>query len=255
MAYKTFKSKYRSNPYKRTRRGKYSRRTGRSFQARVNKALMRKAETKYYDIAEENVQLYHNLGYSAVTPVVTATKSIPTLFNCWADITQGTGRSQRVGDKIYPRGLSLKIWLANKLDRPNVMYRVIVCRAPKAIAGALTAFDTQPFDTATLGSTSMKLQLPLDQDRGFRALYDRVIRLESGTSGTAAGVNKECHKQIKIWIKRKKSRPIVYNNSASLDIVNNPLMFYVIPYDSYGTVFSDNIASCAYYARMYFKDI
>ena len=29
---------------------------------------------------------------------------------------------------------------------------------------------------------------------------------------------------------------------------------YIIPYDAYGTLYSDNIASCAYDCRLYYKD-
>lgn len=245
-----YKLKYRK--WKKRARGKLRR---QSFQTRVKRVMMKAAETKYYDLGEENVNLYHNLGYSAALPVVGGTKSIPTLFNCWSLITQGAGRQNRIGDKITPRGMSLKIWFANKDDSPNVMYRVLIVRAPKAIAGFATTFDIDPFQTVNLGANNNKLQLPVDQDRGFRALYDRVISLEKGTSGTAAGVNKECHKQIKIWIKRKNPKPIVYNAGAAQDIANNPLLFYIIPYDSFGTLFSDKRGSVAYWCRMYYKDV
>jgi hypothetical protein len=44
---------------------------------------------------------------------------------------------------------------------------------------------------------------------------------------------------VKINLLRKESRDIVYD-SATQNIVNSPLLLYVIPYDSYGTQITDN---------------
>jgi hypothetical protein len=95
--------------------------------------------------------------------------------------------------------------------------------------------------------------LPLDKDRGIKAYYDRVINCQNANSGTAASVNKEGHWLRKLFIRRKGAPRITFDN-LSAAIVNNPLLLYVIPYDSYGTVLMDNIASCSFYCRMYYKD-
>jgi len=251
MAYKR-KYSSRRKSYRKSRRGKYGRKRGaRSFQSRVKKAVLKTAETKFYDIADENVQLYHDRGTASG-----GTSSLTLLFNPWADIIKGTGRSDRVGDKITPRGMALKIWLANKSDRPNVMYRIMVVRMPKAVTGTVvTAANTTPFETTTpLGATGNAMILPLDKDRGVRALYDKVINLQTGFSAISAGQGKECHRYLKLWIRSKNPRDIIYENGGAT-IVNNPLLVYVIPYDSYGTLVTDNIASLSYYARLYYKDI
>jgi len=251
-----FKRKYSRKYSKKSRRGKSTRKYQRgSFQKRVKKAIQSVAETKYYDIANENTQLYHNYGYSNVAPVVSGASSISLLFNPWADIQPGTGRMQRIGDKIMPRGISLKLWLANKLDRPNLLYRIMVVRAPKTVTSTIVGYNNiYPFQNPDVGGANNCIINPLDSDRGFKALYDRVISLETGTSGTAAGVNKESHKYVKLWIKRKTSRPVVYDQGNQI-IINNPLLIYVIPYDSYGTLFTDNVASLAFYCRLYYKDV
>ena len=245
-----FKRKYkgRRRSFKRSRRGKFSRR-GRSFQSRVAKVLMKKAETKYFDIAEENLQLYHNPGTNAL-----ALSSIAQLYNPWSDITQGITRQTRIGDKITPRGMSLKLWIANKLERPNIMYRIIIARAPKSLQGSLTTYQAYPFQTANLGSTGNNMLLPMDSDRGFKALYDRIYNTNHGLTQFSAVSGRECHMYKKLWIKRKNSRPIVYDGSGTF-IVNNPLLIWIIPYDSYGTLTTDNIASCSYFVRMYYKDV
>lgn len=241
-------------------RGKYARRTGQgNFQSRVKKAVLRTAETKYYDVAEENVNLYHNIGYSSTLPVAGANPgSMSQFFNPWSDIPQGTGRNNRIGDKIYPRGMSIKLWLANKLDRPNVMYRVIVLRCPKSVENTIVTYNNRyPFELATLGSTGNAMLLPLDKDRGFKAYYDKVINNNTGYSARISGsfLGAESHKMVRLWIKSKKGANTIVFGQSNSGIVNNPLLLYVIPYDSYGTLISDNIASCSYYMRMYYKDV
>jgi len=251
MAYSRKRSRSRKYSTSRRRSGKSNQMGNRVFQSRVRSAVLKTAETKYYDVADENVQLYHNNGTNSL-PGNPA--GLSTLFNPWADISKGTGRQERIGDKITPRGMALKIWIANKLDRPNVMYRIILARLPKTLAGsAVTNSNVFAFQNANLGATGNLMISPLDSDRGIRPLYDKVFNNQMGHS--VSGVNlKECHMYKKLWIKSRKARNIVYD-SAGQFIVNNPLIIYIIPYDSYGTVVTDNIASCSYYARMYYKDI
>jgi hypothetical protein len=218
----------------------------------MNKAT----ETKFFDIAVENAQLYHNIGYHTTTPtVLSVPSSDSTFFNPWADIPAGTGRANRIGDKITPLSMNLKIWLANKADRPNVMYRVIVVRCPKSFGTTIMNYNNiYPFQLSQIGTTGNCMVLPLDYDKGFKPYYDRVFNVQAGFStlwGNTSG--KEVHKIINLKIKRRSRNSIVFDSSDGR-IVNNPLALYIIPYDSYGTLITDNIASYSYYCRMYYKD-
>lgn len=252
-----FKRKYRNKfrKFKKSRRGRSSRRGPRTFKARVAQVLNQKVETKYFDQGVENVNLYHNIGYSPTLPTIgTQPGSLSDLFNPWQDIGQGVGRQSRIGDKIHPRGFSLKIWLANKDTRPNVMYRIMVVRCPKTVSNTIVTYNNiNPFQPVNQGNVGNSMILPLDKDQGYRALYDRVFNLQLGSSNSGATL-REPHKLVKLWIKRKNTKPIIYDQSVGGPIVNNPLLIYVIPYDSWGTPTSDNIASCAYHCRLYFKD-
>ena len=97
----------------RTRRGRFSRRRRPNLKALVTRVLMKKAETKYYDIATENRrQLYHNLGGNGVNIPLSLTSLTPWL-NPWLNIAEGTKRYDRIGDKISPRGMSLMTWAAH----------------------------------------------------------------------------------------------------------------------------------------------
>lgn len=255
-----FKRKYRSRSRRtfRSRRGKYSRRTGRSFQARVRKVLMKAAETKYQDIAFENRQLYHNLGSEPNPPGVVIPVNVTSSsdwFNPWATITQGTARNQRIGDKITPRGMALKIYLANKSDRPNTMYRLIVAVLPKVVTTNITTNVFDPFQISTLGASGNNMVLPSDQDLGVKFLYDKIHRVGSQDPLLQASV-KEQTKVIKLWIKRKRSRPITFSGPLiGSTIINKPLAIYCLPYEQYSTLTTDRVGSWSGYMRMYFKDI
>jgi hypothetical protein len=202
---------------------------------------MKKAETKQFNIGVENIQLYHQLGASLAT-----TASINGIFNPWSNIAKGTARYNRIGDRIHPLGMKVKLYIANKTDRPNTMVRVIVAILPKTHAGLLgvqtiTTANFDPFEgTQDLGNVQNILCLDPDVDKGVRFLYDKVHRLlPIGATFTP----KEQTKLIRLSIKRK-SRDIVFDSDAQT-ITNNPLAFYVIPYEQYSTVTTDNVTSCA----------
>lgn len=237
----------RKRSYRKSRRGKYARK--RNLKRLITKVMMKKVETKYYDVAEENQQLYHNIGYSPVAPVSNFEGGMSVFFDLWSDISVGTTRQNRIGEKVYPRGMALKIWLSNKLDRPNVSYRVIIASMPRSRGNVVTTpNNVDLFQAPGLGNNGNKLLLPLDKDKGIKAYYDRIIRINN-----ASNTNKEIHKTLKLWIKRKRASPIVWDSNTG-QILNKPVSLYIIPYDSYGTIGTDNIASCAYWARIYFKD-
>lgn len=236
---------------------RYGRRTGRqSFRTRVKKVLNKMTETKFFQYGRENVQLYHDVGAST-GPAITHTALV---FNPWQLISQGTQQHQRVGDKLNPSMMVARLWLANKSDRPNVMYRIVVARLPKNYNGVITAANTLDLfraDDNGFGNGNSMCGM-IDNDKGIRAYYDKTINVQTGISSTVAGdpdvwYEKENHILIKLKIKRKKSRPIVFEPTGG--IVNNPVGVYVIPYDSYGTLQTDNIASCAITMRLYYKDI
>lgn len=247
-----YKRKYKKS-YRKKSRGKYTRKGRKSFKARVVQVLMKKVETKKYQFADENVPLYHNIGYTT-TPLGPVQCGLSQVHNIWADINRGTASFNRIGDRITPRGMLLKFWIANKSDRPNVMYRLIVARVPKAINGtATTSINVDPWDDVQLGSNGNKLIRTLDKDRGIKALYDKVFSVERGNAVSGVSL-KESHVTKKLWIKSKRSRDIVYDSTGSNQIVNNPIMVWLIPYDSYGTPQTDNVASCAYQGTIYYKD-
>jgi len=250
-----FKRKYRSRRFKKTRRGRYARRRGaRSFQKRVRKAVLKTAETKYYDIGIENEQLYHNCGTQQVL-FPGFVRSIPAWFNPWTNVGPGTGRMQRIGDKITPRGISIKMYLANKFDRVNTMIRVIVAILPKLISGSVVGTRFDPFQLANQGANGNNMLNPPDHDKNIKFLYDKIHRMSDQSKDVVgASTGKELTKVIRLWIKNKSARPIIYDQ-GTFDINIRPMAVYVIPYEQYSTLNTDNIATVAGYMRMYYKDV
>jgi len=206
-----------------------------------------------YDIGFENEQLYHNCGtFQILFPGYV--RAIPQWFNPWSVILKGTNRMDRIGDQIQPVGMSLKLWLANKWDRPQGMFRVIVAVLPKIVGVDVTIPRFNPFQIPNSGIVGNYMVMPADKDKGVKFLYDRIIRIQDRLPAVNINGTKENTHFLKLWIKRKKSRKIVYDTTAP-EIVNKPLAIYVIPYEQYSTLNTDNIASCAGFMRMYYKDI
>ena len=247
----SYRRSQKKRRFRKRARGKYS------LKKTVKRILNKQTETKYFDVAGENLELYHNVGQSGGVALATQRYSDPTFFNPWSDIPPGTGRANRIGDKITPLCMTLRLWLANKADRPAVMYRIIIAKLPKSYNNITTTSSSiLPFQFAQLGATGNVMCLPIDHDKGIKPYYDRTFNMQAtmaAFSGSITGNSKEQHKLIKIKIRRKRASPIVYDSSTQL-IVNSPLALYVFPYDSYGSLVTDNIASYSYTARMYYKD-
>jgi len=254
-----FKRKFRKSRRSKKTRGRFTRKTRKTFKARVTQVLMKKVETKMYHFAEENIQLNHNIGRNAGTALIPVMGSFTNIFNIWADIPKGTGSYNRIGDRITPRGMMLKIYLANKGDRPATMIRVIIARVPKAInATATLVANVQPFETALqLGNNGNKMLMNADNDRGIKFLYDKIHRPNANfvASRASGGLNKEPTKVFRLWIKSKKSRDIIYDSAGASQIVNNPILMWAIPYEQFSTVETDAVASIAYEGKLYYKDV
>lgn len=248
---------YRKRPWKKNRPGKYSRRAGaRSFQSRVNRVLMKKTETKFFDIGVQDNQLYHNLGWGTALIPPTVVTSIPTWFNPWINILQGSSRFNRIGDDILPRGMKVNLFLANKDDRPNTSYRIIVARIPKLYNGVITTASFDPFQAPNQGLCGNTHMLLPDHDKGVKFLYDRIhyMRTQQWTGGNAGWNSKELTKTVRLWIRRKKTNKIKYDTTSTM-IVNNPVAIYVLPYEQYSTLTTDRVASLTGFMRMYYKDL
>lgn len=207
----------------------------------INKVSLKKAETKETHRIEENINVNHN-AQSIRTSLLYTQQGI-------GDQDAGiTSYDCRVGNEIVARGMSIKMWFANKLDRPNVMYKVIVFRY-RADTVPTTIFKPQ-------GTTNIMLR-DIDTDR-YTVLAVKQFNLNQGSADriiTATDVfaGVEGHVYRKFWINLKNKKiQYIDNNNGSPKYYDMGIC--VCAYDSYGTLPSDTICSYAFNAKLYFKD-
>jgi len=189
----------------------------------------------------ENNNLYHNSQF-----IVNGL--LATTYGTGDDNSGLSANNVRLGDAVIARGLSIKLWIANKLDRPNVMYKIIIFRYQS---------NDNPSDIFLSQSTTNIMLRDFDTEK-YSIIAQKTFNLQVGVSNVASSVNsagatsKEAHKYVKFYIPLK-NKQIRYNNNSQIPKFKN-IGFMVAPYDSYGTLTTDNIASFAYNYKFYFKD-
>lgn len=218
--------------------------------ANLRKVQLKMCETKFFDSGAENVNLYHNVGYSAA--YAGASNPYATYVNLLG-LEQGSTATRRIGDSAWSVGLSINLWLSQKGDRPNVGYRILVLQYPDTAYGAAYSGINQKIFYPSAQGNSLLERVDTDM---YNVVYDKVIQPinQSGKNNTDFE-----HSHVhKFYI--RTGRSVVYR-SNSVDgattipkDMRNRLVLYVVPYDHYGTLVTDNIASVAYTFRHYFKD-
>lgn len=231
---------YKSNSKRVYRKRRYVRKPMQKAMVRIAKRVMlKKCETKYTTQPGVNAQLYHNGGSPAVYIYS------GNLLNT----TQGITQNNRIGDSILPVGCTIKLWLSNKLDRPNVMYRVMVLAVPPDKLGL-----TAPSDLFQ-GVLVNKMMDYVNTDM-YNIVYHRIINPKAGDYSLESGAtNKERSTYVTFKVPMPKGvLQFQTNNSVIPKYQKHCLVLSVIAYDAEGTLTSDNIASFTHCTRFYFKD-
>lgn len=237
-----------SRRYKKKTRmsGKYSR--GRqSFQSRVKKVLMKAAETKYIMSAGENNACYHDRGSSSAG-VLTSNQGT-VIWNPWFAISRGTSISNRIGDEITPRGMALRMLYNCASDRPSQCIRIIVAVVPKTVGSTL--LDGSNYDLLDAGGSNDTVTGMIKKE-GVRVLYDKTYTLQTlGVRAVPVAGDSRLFK--KLYIKSKRGSKLMWQQDGSL--ANKPVGVWVVPYDAYNTLRTDNLGFLNYTYKLYFKDI
>ena len=199
----------------------------------AKKTVMKLAETKVVGKQTENVQLFHN--------------KVLYVSNLLAD-TQGTadpnnlaGNNARNGDEILLTNCNIKFWLSNKDDRPNCMYRMIMFWYDSA----LTLSDAVCFFT----QTNKMLDRP--NNESISVIDQKYI---FSANNYAVDANNHERSQLGSLNGRWKGRKITYDEGGATPKKRSIGVLLVV-YDAYGTLQTDNIASCAYNYNTSFKDL
>lgn len=231
---------------KTTKRRRMTNIRGRNRLARTVRSLvLRNTETKYAFQTAEDLQLWHNAGLSVSTGVgATGYFALANLLGC----SQGNTQTTRVGDSVFGKLLSIKIWLANKSDRPNVMYRIMLLSMP---TDASTSFPTGFFR----GEAGNKMIDSVNTDR-YKILKSRMIKPGANDySLEGSSTLREKSNFIKMTI-GLGNREIRYNTDGGSAVSNqrDNLVLFIMGYDATGTLTTDKIASCTVTSKFYFKD-
>lgn len=202
----------------------------------ARETAMRVSETKVAQNIVENTELDHNK---------------PTYKDGFLNITQGDeGFSEdrnnvRIGDEIYLKRVQCKLWLSNKNDRPNCMYRIILFWYPSNMAlSDANCFYNQTnkmIDAINTGRLSIIAQKYIKSGASYA----------TGVS-SVDGSAKE-HSYLTTLSKNWRGKKIKYlQNQATPK--NKNIGMCVVCYDAFGTLQTDTIASYAYNFETFFKD-
>lgn len=197
--------------------------------------------------AGESQAMYHDRGASTAGALTNNQGAL--IWNPWYFITRGTSISNRVGDEVYPVGMSLRFMYLCDAQRPSQFVRIIVAVIPKIVG--TTALDGSNYDILdAAGSNDTVTGMP--KKEGVKVLYDKMVTFNANGDRTVptTGDNR-CFKQI--YIKSQNASKLAWQQDGTL--VNKPVGVWVIPYDQYGTLRTDILGFCSYTYKLYFKDI
>jgi hypothetical protein len=198
--------------------------------------------------ATEARVLYHDRG--TTNAVVLTSNEGAVVFNPWYAITKGTSISQRIGDEVYPRGMSFRIMYWTAQSRASQFVRIIVAVIPKIVATDI--MDGSNFDLMDANGSNDTVTGMIKKE-GVKVLYDRVItlRADGSTDSTSADGDQRFFK--KFYIKSKKGSKLSWGQDGLLQ--NKPVGIWVIPYDKYSALRTDALGTCSFTYKMYFKDV
>ncbi len=189
-------------------------------------------ETKTVGKNNENQQLFHNKALYKGELLAT-TQGV-------ADPDNQSTNAARVGDEILLRNCNVRFWLSNKLDRPNVMYKLFLFwyTQGQTLSDTLCFFTQGNKMLDRINNENIGI---IDQKTVFsKSMYDN-------------GTEKWEHSQLCTLNGNWKGKKIVYDQGGSTPKKRN-IGFCVVCYDAFGTLQTDNIASLAYDYATRFQD-
>lgn len=231
-------------PYKKRVYKRKPKPSMKSLTSMVKNVALAQTETKRSTRSVENQQLRHNTTYY-----------IDNLLKTEQGDTNPSSNStvnNRVGNEVVARGLGIKLWISNKVDRPNVMYKVFVIRHPTRLisTGMTDAIFWQGTDG--LGGQMNRM---IDHVAGNRVTILKSFTFqptkEANYSQNPEKFEKSRLLDFYIPLKNKK---IWYNTDNGIVPSFSDIALAIVPYDAYGTLTTDILASFAYNIRFYFKD-
>jgi hypothetical protein len=198
----------------------------------AKKVALKTTEAKHVWYTEENIQLYHNMPHYT-------SNLFNTTLGVYDNDADNARRSIRIGDEIYCSNVNIRLWMSNKYDRPNCMYRVTLFLYPE---------DGTVNNSLVFFSQTNKMLDRLNTEK-IKPLLTKYVK----SSSNYADVEREHSKLISINHKFKTPRKLVFSEDTGR-VKDWNLGMVVTCYDAYGTAQTDNIASFAKDIKVTFRD-
>lgn len=240
------RTKSRATPYRR--KSFVSRLAGRRNISRIaRQVVLRAAEDKEKTVDHNSgvaTQLYHN-SLKFIASLNSATSIHMPM--------QGSGDTQRNGDKIIARGFNVHLLLGQKRDRPNVTFRLMVVaqRPGTGVLNYAALFKN-------VSGNGMLDEINTDKVTVLYQKYWKPLKSLGNISVTVPPVGedyataKEYTFSKRFFIPRKKMYKFEEDGSAVHN--DKELYLYVLPYDAFGTLTTDNIGYTQVWSKFLFKD-
>jgi len=231
MPYTARKNKLRRLRSKVRRKNKgLSKNAVKTVKRIAKSAVSSMCEKKTFIWQDENKQLLHNKG-----------DYVLNFLSCkqgTADSEDGSAQLNRIGDEFLLKNCNIRLWISNKKDRPNVMYKAFLFWYD----ADATLSDTYCFFTQT--------NKMLD-----RVNNEAISIIDSKTIFSANSYAQTGNERSQLltlngsW----KGKKITYDEGGTVPKFKT-LGLCVVCYDAFGTLQTDNIASYAYNAAIRFID-
>lgn len=202
------------------------------------------AEAKEKSYNHGKIEMYHNSGSPASGQILNSIVVNSTLIMP----TQGTGDSNRNGDRINVKGFSIKMLVGGKFDRPNITWRFLVVSTPKGTSLTLGSVLENVTSNILLDGVNKDL---------CKVLYQKYIKFQRSTlfadaAASTDAVTREYTVPFKIWIRRNKEYKFQTDGSDKHN--DNDIHLVLFAYDAFGSLLTDNIGYVQIWTKMYYRD-
>lgn len=235
----------------RIQRAYRSRRVRGGLAKAIKSISLAQSETKkssqYTDVP---ARLLHNVSYYAGELLATS-----------QGVTDPEGTDQatlnRIGDEVVGRNISLKFFLANKHDRPNVMYRLVVFKYNTLAivpAGLTDTYFWAGTDGAGGNMNRMLDNANRERVTVVKSMWIHPAREANYTSNNAGawmGHEKTHMLHLNIPLKNRK---IKYNSDGGTNTKFTDYGFMMLAYDTFSSLQTDIIAEFQWVSQFTFKD-
>lgn len=245
MPYRKKPTSYKKKPLMRYRKKPTT--NVKSLTRMIKSVQLRQCETKRSSQYTDNpVRLYHNGTY--YTQFLLATNQGTQNPN---GLDQAEGN--RIGDEVIAKGLSLKWLMENKVDRPNVSYKIIVFEYSSKVQTITDGEFWSGTDGIGAPMTRLLDRPNTDKIKVLKVIHSSPTKeAQYSVQATSTGPWQKSHYHTcYIPLNNKK---IQYNQDGGSNTRFRNIGFAVLAYDVFTTLTTDILANMQWSSTFYYKD-